>query len=223
MVSFLSAACSSEHPACNNKKSSLLQASATVQTAVPNTSSLLARVCISHVARTCSTRRGQRAWHWAQQQQCELPWRRCEAMFATLVVRDRSVCVQYSALLDCDDRARSIIKNGDGRCTNTGASHHFVIPGWKVPFHLLASRTFPKSVVCSKRRVCSSHSRFSLCDVLLCSPRVRAASADSVWRSQERVLHKGCPLKHVCGAAPPAELDAKFHICCVMWRVCVFR
>ena len=183
---------------------------------------VLARVCISHVARTCSTRRGQRAWHWAQQQQqYQLPLRRCGAMFATIVVCGRSVCVPHSALLDCDDMARSIIICGDGKCTNTGASHHFAIPGLTVPFHLLASRTFPKSVVCSKRRVCLSHSRFSLCDVLLCSPRVRSASADSVWRSQERVLHIGCPQKYVCGAAPPVKLDAKFHTCYVTWRVCV--
>ena len=153
-------------------------------------------------------------------QQCELPLRRCEAMFATLVVRDRSVCVQYSALLDCDDRARSIIIYGDGRCTNMGASHHFVISGWIVLCHLLASRMLPKSVVCLNGRVCLSHSRFSLCDVLLCSPRVRAASADSVWRSQERFLHIGCSLKYVCGVAPQVELDAKFHMCCVTWRVC---
>ena len=113
-------------------------------------------------------------------QQCELPLRRCGAMFATLVVRDRRVCVQCSALLDCDDRARSIIIYGDGRCTNTGASHHFVIPRWTVLCHLLASRMLPQSVVCLNGRVSLSHSIVYLCNVLLCSPRVRSASADSV-------------------------------------------
>ena len=63
------------------------------------------------------------------QQQYELPMRLCGAMFATTVVCDRSVFVQCSALLDCDDMASSIIIYGDGRCTNTGASHPFVIPG----------------------------------------------------------------------------------------------
>ena len=111
-----------------------------------------------------------------------------------------------------------------------------------VLFHLLASRTFPKSVVCRKRRVSLSHSRFFFVRCVVVQPKGQssecgfsvaiavAGSADRLsieirlWscatsRIGRKVPHMLCDVACVCFAEPD-HVPMMSNICMYYLNMC---